>query len=120
MGKNEIDCDCEQSVIISNFQLAAMRQKNKTEEDQGEESPDEDEISNVIESLRLEDHTPGAEDETKEFVPEEYPWCIICNEDASLRCTQCDGDLYCSRCFKECHLDEDIRDHKATEYSKKR
>ena len=96
-----------------------MKQKRK-DEHKAEESPDEDEITDVIESLKLADHTPGADDEEKEFVLEEYPWCIICNEDASLRCTQCDGDLYCSRCFKECHLDEDIRDHQATRYSKKR
>ena len=97
-----------------------QRRQNGQDEQKAEESPDEDEIADVIESLKLADHTPGDDDEEKEFVPEEYPWCIICNEDASLRCTQCDGDLYCSRCFKECHLDEDIRDHKATAYSKKR
>ncbi|KAG8190362.1 hypothetical protein JTE90_022009 [Oedothorax gibbosus] len=43
---------------------------------------------------------------------EEFPWCVICTEDAKIRCFGCDQDLYCMRCFKECHDSLDIRDHK--------
>ncbi|GAB6026036.1 hypothetical protein CHUAL_012246 [Chamberlinius hualienensis] len=50
---------------------------------------------------------------------EELPWCTICNNDASLRCYGCDGDLYCRRCFKECHDTFELRDHPSATYCPK-
>lgn len=46
----------------------------------------------------------------------ELPWCEICNGDAQVRCYDCDSDLYCNRCFKECHDEFDIRHHKTVPY----
>lgn len=44
-------------------------------------------------------------------------WCIICLDDATVRCLGCDGDLYCANCWKEGHVGEDAgteeRSHKA-------
>lgn len=51
---------------------------------------------------------------------EELPWCLICNEDATIRCIGCDGDLFCASCFKEIHSDdEEYRQHRTKKYTAK-
>ncbi|KAL9016101.1 MAG: hypothetical protein Q9185_006537 [Variospora sp. 1 TL-2023] len=35
-------------------------------------------------------------------------WCIICCDDALVRCTGCAGDLYCWNCWKEGHVGEGV------------
>ncbi|KIW17023.1 hypothetical protein PV08_04214 [Exophiala spinifera] len=57
------------------------------------------------------------------FTDEEIDtWCIICNDDATLRCIGCDGDLYCTNCWMEGHRGEDAgleeRRHKAIQFVK--
>lgn len=35
-------------------------------------------------------------------------WCIICQDDATVKCSGCDGDLYCANCWKEGHMGPDV------------
>ncbi|KIW23311.1 uncharacterized protein PV07_11520 [Cladophialophora immunda] len=57
------------------------------------------------------------------FTDEEIDtWCIICNDDATLQCIGCDGDLYCTNCWIEGHRGEgtglEERSHKAVQFVK--
>ncbi|XP_059469878.1 abscission/NoCut checkpoint regulator [Neocloeon triangulifer] len=92
----------------------------KTEEIDDEE---ELEIVNKIvakialkEKLRVDDSEVSDEEVISDHVSEEVPWCCICNEDATLRCPGCAGDLYCGRCFKEGHDVCDMNEHKPVKY----
>ena len=49
---------------------------------------------------------------------EELPWCCICNDDATLRCFDCDDDLYCERCFQDGHQQFCLFDHKYVVFTK--
>jgi hypothetical protein len=51
-------------------------------------------------------------------------WCIVCLEDATLRCLGCeDEDAYCNRCWREMHVGPaaafDDRSHKAVQFDRK-
>lgn len=50
-------------------------------------------------------------------------WCVICNEDATVKCLGCDGDLYCAECWHEGHMTREAgyeeRGHKRIGYRRK-
>lgn len=47
---------------------------------------------------------------------EELPFCEICNEDAVIRCLECEN-IFCHRCFLEFHDEEDYKSHKTKPYT---
>ena len=80
--------------------------KDNKSSDDTEDSEDEDKeaakiINRVLDEDRLELEDEGICDDGAAGGDEELPWCELCNEDAHLRCLDCDSDLYCRRCWKE-------------------
>ena len=51
-------------------------------------------------------------------------WCVICLDDATVKCLGCDGDLYCVNCWKEGHRGPDAgleeKRHRAVAFSRKK
>lgn len=110
------------------FRLKKLRvdrgtRKPEAKEDKSsdEDSEDEDKqaariINRVLDEDRLELEDEGICDEGVAAGQEELPWCELCNGDAHLRCFDCDGDLYCRRCWKEIHKDADLKHHRTENY----
>lgn len=65
---------------------------------------------------KVQSNLPSALDE------EIDTWCIICQDDATLKCLGCEGDLYCRNCWMEGHQGESAgfeeRRHRAVEFVK--
>ncbi|XP_065353856.1 abscission/NoCut checkpoint regulator [Cloeon dipterum] len=68
------------------------------------------------EKYLIEDLDASDDELVSDSVTEELPWCTICNEDATLRCPGCAGDLFCKECFKKCHDVCDMREHQPVKY----
>lgn len=112
--------------------LAALRGQDldKTKEtiEQIEETEEEETdrtVKRYLEEAKLEDLVLDPdEEELMATIPEapgdkknldELPFCEICNEDATLRCLECEN-LFCASCYKEFHYEEDYRTHRTKPY----
>jgi len=107
---------------ISGKQNTASANIEDTENDDNDEESADSVLKQILAEQALEDHLAGVEVTGDDYNYDdnvELPWCGICNEDASIRCKGCDGDLYCSACFKEFHIGEDPNEHKPKKFVKK-
>ena len=53
-----------------------------------------------------------ADDDDEE---EEFPWCTVCNENATKRCLDCD-ELFCESCAKKIHRESAYKKHQLESY----
>lgn len=126
-------CDEPGSIDDIEKRLAILRgldlNKMKTQiNDQQVEETEQEEINRTvlqyIEEAKLPDFAldPDEEELISSIPPppggknlEELPFCEICNEDAVIRCLECEN-IFCHRCFLEFHDEEDYRTHKTKPY----
>lgn len=86
------------------------------------DSDSEDKVlAQILAEVKLEDRLSPLAPEFSSLEPpepNELPWCVICNADATLRCNGCEDDLYCTGCFREGHRGEDLREHTTQNFKK--
>jgi abscission/NoCut checkpoint regulator len=97
-----------------------IEQRDETEQEEVDRT-----VLQYIEEAKLPDFDLDPdEQELIESIPpapnkqdtEELPFCEICNEDAVIRCLECEN-IFCHRCFLEFHDEEDYRAHKTKPYT---
>lgn len=87
-----------------------------------QECLDEAKLDDLMNELEVDPGNPkfgkiSGESDAKPKDMEELPFCEICNEDAVLRCMECEN-LFCRRCFREFHDEEEYKEHTTKPYKK--
>ncbi|KAK3922182.1 Abscission/NoCut checkpoint regulator [Frankliniella fusca] len=117
-------------VSLEKLRTRLLQQNEKMEHDPSSDEDDDKAVAKILSRVQAEvdlDRSLGLNDDPEDVDidmgegnnQEELPWCIICNEDAKIRCLGCDRDLYCKSCFQEGHADEDMRSHSIEPFKKK-
>ena len=94
--------------------LASLPSKHANLSSSSSASSLESEAQGVLQRLAVEKQlahvptVPGTTTTTTARAMGELEWCCVCNEDATVRCLNCDGDLFCRRCWTEGHPKSDL------------
>ncbi|XP_043554184.1 abscission/NoCut checkpoint regulator isoform X3 [Chiloscyllium plagiosum] len=113
----ELDSDEENEELLSQRILKQVNEEIALDEASGYniplERPKPAQATPAGKKLQSTPTVPTAEATDSD---EELPWCCICNSDAVIRCRDCDGDLYCQRCFREGHDKFERKEHRTSKY----
>jgi len=115
---NDLEKDKAIRDQLEKLKVREGRGESEAKNSDSDEDDDEldDTIIRIMSEVKLEDRlspldpsTPLRRRSVVEETPEELPWCVICNADATVRCLDY-GELYCRECFRECLRDDpDLR-----------
>lgn len=109
---SDVDEEEEEARLVERILAEAKLDENMLDDLSGDEG------TKVSRAPRLKNsQNPGIPDRSSPS--EEFLWCVICNEDADFR-SSLTGDLYCQACVRECHDEEEVREHKFHRFSAKR
>ena len=79
-------------------------------------------LPSVPTTIKAANKTFSSNTATTTPLDETETWCIICLDDAQVKCLGCDGELYCTKCWMEGHKGPDAgleeRGHRAVAYVK--
>ncbi|XP_075238801.1 abscission/NoCut checkpoint regulator-like isoform X2 [Convolutriloba macropyga] len=109
--------------------LSSTTYSDGNENEEAEEAATKKLIEKILREDQLEREMGGAglsavstvsHRTSSDFGETEFPWCVVCNADAQVRCLdqECENSLYCNRCFKEDHRDSDMRHHPTAKFNK--
>ncbi|XP_041071175.1 abscission/NoCut checkpoint regulator isoform X2 [Carcharodon carcharias] len=110
----ELDSDEENEELLTQRILKQVNEEIALDEASGYNIPVQKPKSAQPTPARKKLRSPPFDEEADS--DEELPWCCICNNDAVLRCRDCDGDLYCQRCFREGHDKFERKEHRTSKY----
>ncbi|XP_078419151.1 abscission/NoCut checkpoint regulator isoform X2 [Cetorhinus maximus] len=110
----ELDSDEENEELLTQRILKQVNEEIALDEASGYNIPVQKPKSAQPTPARKKLRSPPFAEEADS--DEELPWCCICNNDAVLRCRDCDGDLYCQRCFREGHDKFERKEHRTSKY----
>lgn len=107
--------------------LAVLKgEEYKNQITQFEELDSEEEVDQItkkiVAEVSLEERCPiGSSKKAEDDVDvrsssPDLPWCVLCNNDATFKCLDCDGDLYCTSCNTEVHKNWGETDHNVIPY----
>lgn len=115
---NELETDKElQNEIRKLKKKKKDKEKAVNSDDENDNEIAEELVKKFVEEAAVESKLEASCQEKLQYSSDsenekdDLPWCVICMADAQLRCFGCEKDLFCLRCFKECHESFEMTDH---------